>query len=441
MKIQEGFDISQRAIDLFIEYQTYLANEVHLRISQRASELRTLVSFTIILNIEASKISGLNPRDRLFLFECWIDWRPNERNPTKKALPIQQIDLSNVSYEYQRNTKEEATATHFYTTRDRLRPHPINPAYKTITITFECPHVFYSDMEESPFYLNYLNMGWHLGPSCAKKTLVFLQFPQKIALRGRRDNSDYHSTTLGLNEVDQRKVTFFANQDIWIHYSFGITDSEELSAPILLMFRAGVGLLSVGVGLYLFYQYFYLSQQKQPALAVPFIILGLTPWFIEAFRRLHLVSSSASVYTKRLAWADRVTVRCFFIQSILIVFGITAAFLNLPFLLLASISIISSAGLLILAIASYYFFAFSFGMHLGYSCDCCGKRLRVRKLQTESTNQSWWRDGLVKVIGGVWSHKKSRRILCYKCCKDKCWDSVPSSLYSTRLRCSNRQSK
>lgn len=427
-KNHQLFRVSKRVTELFAEYQGKLANEISISIGPRTSESRTSVMIEVTLTGKSNDILQSMPDT---LFECWVeDPQPGPMRPQKIAtapLLVQRVTPSKIRWDY-RNGK-----THFYLDPDdtdrftSLKSHHVydNEEYATVTITFTSPNAFFSDEDIIPFYLNHLNIGMDIAPCFCDHSLIYLYFPQTIALRSRRDNSEYHSHDLGYNVELQRRVTFFKQQrHIWMWYAFGTTAADILSAPILYEFRTGLAILLAGFGLYLFRLNLITTSSSStvsanptipPPLVTAFFALSFAQWFFEAFQRRHLISSSASRAITRRDWPDTITYLVFFLENIVFTLVMVALgfFYDDPVFQFNVFMLSLIVGGILLLTGGYYFVAFSFGMYLGYACDGCGSPLRVRKL--ENISKPWWVPAILVERVGVFIHSESRRALCFSC--------------------------
>ncbi len=373
---------------LSASYDDEPANEIFIRVDSGMSHLTTLVHFTITIH---NVTPSLGP-----LLRCWIDWPYTShldvgekvtdwvfaapREVEQKPLLIQQ-STSILPKEVSVDVEDETTC--FYLTS------PTTNSTKTVTIEFDCPNAFFSLREKPPFGRKRLAANLEI-LNGSERSVVYLEYPNSISLRPRKDNAEYHTLATAVGADYQRKVTFFPQRTLRMRYTFGENDAASLSAPGVPLLRAGLGLTAAGFAL----QMLTVGNRQIAATALAVALLP-TAVFIFERRRPMFFPSSIALVEKRSYTEDSV-----FIAGVIYLAGICVTALVLGWhSLLADITsrwfgwqlppqpnlfhLVSKAeiglGVLIVILSCGFFITLSQGGFLAFACDHCERLIRVRK--------------------------------------------------------------
>lgn len=427
----DQFEITERTMRQFARYKQEHANEVYIRIAEGVAESRDLVVFDIMLNVDFTMLPSVRNTE-LHLLEGWIYWPPTAKldDTESRALLVHNLETlspSGAEIDWIVLDEENPRSTSFYLKKPRIRRLPPNAqkdAPVAVRFKFECPSAFFGLGERPPYGRQDFSVGLRFPPYCAELTLVYFDYPNSITLRSRRDNGRYHSLTMGLDDDYERKTTYFEGPEVRMRCTFGSADAAELSAPLLPIFRAGLGVLLAAIGLMLL-----ALNVGSPTIGSAFFALALAPWFFDVMQRHRLFS--ASVATK-VSWTG-ISADCsllihalaLLVAGVVLLRGIEQDWQVVSIFYMVTAGLILGVGLVLLT-------GLSHGVMLRYACDRCERRFPIRKVDRLYAGfmdllETLKAERLLQAVG-VWSHEASRRILC-----TRCWDEVANE--DIVLRC------
>jgi hypothetical protein len=399
------FRDTEKVIHNAADYQREEANEIVVHIPKNTEGFTAFTTFEVTLNKLSISDTPVN------LLECWIDWPPTGkpagwakqlRGPIKgeppKKLPMIIRDIAG----------PEDVEIIPVTEEERVIVRATKICSSTLHIKFKVPNVFYNLPGRPPFAHKRLTTNIRILNGAASSVL-HLEYPKSIAMRGRTDNAEYQSLVLSIDDDYFRKATFFPQKVIHIRYTFGSADGVGLSAPGFPPLRAGIALVAFGFVLLLINAKNYTKNPGLFEIAAVVFAVSLITSFVETFQ-IRSLSYSAAVVDK-LSW-DRLSTIFFRVIHLvaLLLVALLFLFVRPKYMDTPGVYFCLAGSLLFFGAWIFYFMPLALGTYQAYLCDRCERRTWIRKSLALGLGTVFYRMRLSAKL-----HHETRNSLCARC--------------------------